>query len=131
MRVADFIVSESSVVMPFFGVLECIGSTVLVPSTMAMTVVVEKKETSDVGNQTQTSNYQHKLRARDCLRLGKSLYSFQDDAYAQGDQEDAIDKRTQCLCSLPLYRYQYSGCQVRTHEQDLLTPYVYILELGF
>lgn len=39
---------------------------------------------------------------RDLLRLDESLDGFEKDGEAEGDEEDAVDESTQCLCALPL-----------------------------
>ena len=62
MSVADRIILITTVTVSLFSVLERIVSTMLVPSAMAMAVVVEKKEAKHVGNKTPDSNPEHEHR---------------------------------------------------------------------
>lgn len=60
-------------------------------STMAMSVIVEKKEAENVGGKSKATNYENQSWVGHNLWLNESLNGFQEDGQAKGDQKDAVD----------------------------------------
>ena len=66
--------------MTLLGRGQCILCSVRVSvATSTMAVVVEEKQTYDIGGKTKASDNHYKHRLRDLLRLEKALYCFEED----------------------------------------------------
>lgn len=99
-------------------------------ATMAMAVFVKQEQAQNIRRKPTAPNYEHQPGPRDCLRLDKALYSFQENGQAKSYQKHAVDESTQSLCPLPLYCLSVQDF-ASTSNLSLLTPYVYIFELVF
>jgi hypothetical protein len=87
--------------MSLFRSIHGVRTPVRVPA-VAVSVVVEKEETDNVRGQAEASNNHDQLRMGDFLGLDKSLYGFEEDGEAEGDEEDSVDECTEGFGTLPL-----------------------------
>ena len=63
-------------------------------TTMSVRVIMEQRQTNDVGQQAQTADDADKFGVLDLLRLHQSLYGLQEDRQTQGDQKYSVDQGT-------------------------------------
>ena len=59
-------------------------------STVAMTVVVEKKQAEDVRCQTEATDDKYEFWVRDLLGFDKALNRVEEDGEAEGNEADAV-----------------------------------------
>lgn len=116
--------------MALLGMRNLIAVSMAVSSVaVSVTVLVEEEQTHNVRSQTQASHDQNQFRVRDLLRLDEALDSLEEDANAQRDQEDTVDKRTERLGSLPAIGVHFRAClgvgdfdgpQTDTEREDIV-----------
>jgi len=102
--VVCMVVCLNTVRVSFFGVRVLVTVSVRMSSgAVAVAYIMEQDQPDDVGSKTKRADDQNKLGLRDFLGFDKSLDGFEEDRETQGNQEDAVHKRTKRLCALPLY----------------------------
>ena len=62
--------------------------------TMTMRVVMEKHQPNNIRSETEASDYEHQLGILNLLRFDETLYSFEEDRHAEGDEEDSVHEGT-------------------------------------
>jgi hypothetical protein len=86
----------------------CVFAMVVTPWAVRVPMSSENDEPSQVRGESQTADNQNQLGVPNLWRVKEPCKRFEDDGYAEGDEEDGVEEGAQNLGAEPLGRERVS-----------------------